>query len=57
MDTNELTYKVETGSDTEDEDLWLPSGRGVGRMDWKFEISRCELLYIERTQGAIFNIL
>ena len=40
MDTNELTYKVETGSDTEDEDLWLPRGRGVGRRDWKFEISR-----------------
>ena len=50
-------YKVETDSDTEDEDLWMPRGKGMGRMDCKFEINRCKLLYIEWTQGSIFNIL
>ena len=36
-----------TDSDAENEDLWLPRGRGVVGMDGKFEISRCKLFYIE----------
>ena len=30
-DTNELTYKRETDSQTQRTDLWLPRGRGWGR--------------------------
>ena len=45
---HEWTYlQSGTDSDAENEDLWLPRGRGVGGMDGKFEISRCKLFYIE----------
>ena len=35
-DTNELIYKTETDSQTQRTDLWLPSGREWGGMDWEF---------------------
>ena len=46
-DTNELTYEIETDSQTQRTDLWLLSGGGVGGNDWDCGISRCTLLYIE----------
>ena len=46
-DTNELTYEIETDSQTQRTDLWLLSGGGVGGNDWDFGISRWTLLYIE----------
>ena len=47
-DTNELIYEIETDSQTQRTDLWLPRRR-VGRVgkDWEFGISKCKLLYIE----------
>ena len=47
-DTNELTYKTETDSQTWRTDFWLPKGKGVGGgKDWEFGVRRCKLLYIE----------
>ena len=47
-ETNELIYEIETDSQTQRTDLWLPRGRwGRGGMDWEFAISRCKLLYTE----------
>ena len=46
-DTEELMYKIETDS-RQRLDLLLPRGRaGGGGMDWKFQISRYKLVYIE----------
>ena len=46
-ETNELIYEIETDSQTQRTDLWLPRGWGGGGMDWEFGISRCKLLYTE----------
>lgn len=46
-DTNELTYKTETGSQTKRTGLWLPSGRGMGRDGWESGVSRCQLVHVE----------
>ena len=47
-ETNELTYKTETDSQTQGTDLWLPRGRrDRGGMDWGLRTSRCKLLHIE----------
>ena len=43
---NELIYKTETDSQTWRTDLWLTGGRGGGRKDWEFGISRCKRLSI-----------
>ena len=32
-DTNELTYKRQTDSQTQGRNLWLPMGEGLGRKD------------------------
>ena len=41
-DTNELTYEIETDSQTQRIDLWLPRGMGVWRRDrlgvWDLQI-------------------
>ena len=52
-DTNEPTYEIETDSQTQRADLWLPSGGGGGGNDWDFGISRCTLLYIEEMNNRI----
>ena len=39
-DTNELVYEMETDSQTQRADLWLP----WGRMGWEFEISIYKLI-------------
>ena len=45
-DTNELTYKTETDSQTQRTNVWLPRRwRGGGETDWEFGISRWKLLY------------
>ena len=46
-DTNELIYKMETDSQTQRRDLWLPSGEGGGGMELEVVVSRCNLLYME----------
>ena len=44
-DKNKPIY--ETESQTQRKDWWLPRGEEVeGRMEWKFGLSRCRLLYI-----------
>ena len=45
-DTNELIYKTETDSQTENK-LLVTKEERRGGMDWEFGISRCKLLYIE----------
>ena len=45
-DTNELIYKIETESQTENRHVIAKAG-GRGGMDLEFGISRCKLLYIE----------
>ena len=42
---NEFVYKIETDSQTQRRELWLP--RGQGGEDWEFEAGRCKLLFIE----------
>ena len=47
-DTNEHIYEIETDSQTQKTDLWLPRGKwGWGSMGSEFGTSRCKLLYIE----------
>ena len=47
-DTNERIYEIETDSQTQRTDLWLPRWReGGGGMEWEFGISRYKLLYIK----------
>ena len=45
-DTNQLIYDIETDSQTQGTDLWLPRGGGEGGKDWEFGINRGKLLYI-----------
>ena len=47
-DTNECIYKIQTDSQTQRTDLWLPRGmeKGVGWMDWEFGVSKCKLLHL-----------
>ena len=54
-DTNELTYKTETDSQTEKPNLWLPKGkRGGGRRDklgvWDQHI-QTTIYKIDKQQG------
>ena len=47
-DTNELTCRTETDSQTLNRNLWIPKGTGnFGRVDWGFGISMCTLWYME----------
>ena len=41
--TNGPIYKIETDSQTQRTDVWLPSGG----MDREFGVSRCKLLHLE----------
>ena len=60
---NEPIYKIETDSQTQITDLWLPRG-GIG-MDWEFGVGRCKQLHLEwisnkvllLAQGTIFQAL
>ena len=49
-DTDEPIQETET--DSERTNLWLPGGRGGGRMDCELQVSRCQLLYIEWTNKS-----
>ena len=46
-DTNELMYKTETNSQTENRLVAAKGERDGGGMNWEFGISRCKLLYRE----------
>ena len=47
-DTNELTCRTVTDSQTLNRNLWIPKGTGIfGRVDWGFGISMCTLWYME----------
>ena len=51
--TNEHIYQTETLTDVEIR-LWLPRwGRGGRVIDWEFEVGRCKLLHLERTNKAL----
>ena len=46
-DTNEFIYKTEIDSQTQKTHLWLPKGKGEGRINQKFWINIYTLLYIK----------
>ena len=47
-------YEIETDSQTQRTDLWLPRRReGEVEMDWEFGIRRCKLSYIEWINNKI----
>ena len=45
-DSNELIYKIETDSQTENRLVVAKEEGSRGRKDWEFEISGCKLSYI-----------
>ena len=54
-----LSTKSDSDSDSDSDPdyrtgLWLPRGRGDrGRMEWKFGVSRCKLVYMEWINNEI----
>jgi len=51
-DTNELIYKAETDSDIENNLVVAKGERSGERLDWKFGVSRCKLLFrFDEEQG------
>ena len=46
--TNELIYKTEIESQTQKTNLWLPGGKGSGRINWEIEMDIYTLLRIKQ---------
>ena len=52
--TNELIYEIETDSQTQKTNLWLPRGKEDGEgIHWEFEISRYKLLFIKQMNNKV----
>ena len=45
--TNEPTYKTETDSNIKNRFVVAKGERGGRKMDWEFEVGRCQLLHLE----------